>query len=83
MDEKMRALQEDIDLLNPRHRIEQAIKPRIERTREKYSVEPEIFTRTGKRVLKRPQLQTNKIESQNRKQINRSKEKTTTNKKSN
>lgn len=56
MDEKMRALQEDIDLLNPRHRIEQAIKPRIERTREKYSVEPEIFTRTGKRVLKRPQL---------------------------
>ena len=56
MDEKMRTLQEDIDLLNPRYRIEQAIKPRIERTREKYSVEPEVFTRTGKRVLKRPQL---------------------------
>jgi hypothetical protein len=56
MDEKMKNLQDDIDLLNPRSRIEQAIKPRIERTREKYSVEPDVFTRTGKRVLKRPIL---------------------------
>jgi len=56
MDEKMKLLQEDIDSLNPRSRIEQAIKPRIERTREKYSVEPDVFTRSGKRVLKRPVL---------------------------
>lgn len=56
MDEKMKILQEDIDSLNPRSRIEQAIKPRIERTREKYSVEPDVFTRSGKRVLKRPVL---------------------------
>lgn len=56
MDEKMKCLQQDIDDLNPRHRIEQAIKPRIERTREKYSVEPDVYTRKGKRVLKKPNL---------------------------
>jgi hypothetical protein len=56
MDEKMKLLQQDIDELNPRHRIEQAIKPRIERTREKYSVEPDVYTRKGKRVLKKPNL---------------------------
>ena len=56
MDNKVRSLQSDIQTLNPRHRIEQAILPRIERTREKYSVEPEIFTRSGKRVLKKPNL---------------------------
>lgn len=33
-----------------------AILPRIERTREIYSQEPEIFTRSGRRVLKRPKL---------------------------
>jgi len=56
MDTKLNTLHNDIETLNPRPRIEQAILPRIERTREKYSVEPEIFTRSGKRVLKRPNL---------------------------
>lgn len=34
----------------------QAILPRIERTREIYSIEPEVFTRSGRRVLKRPKI---------------------------
>lgn len=56
MENKLKTLEHDIQTLNPRHKIELAILPRIERTREKYSVEPEIFTRSGKRVLKRPNL---------------------------
>lgn len=56
MEDKVKTLQNDIQTLNPRNRIELAILPRIERTREKYSVEPEVFTRSGKRVLKRPNL---------------------------
>ena len=56
MDEKAKSLQNDFDMLNPRHRIQQAILPRLERTRELYSVEPDIFTRKGKRVLKKPNL---------------------------
>ena len=56
MDEKAKNLQNDFDSLNPRHRIQQAILPRLERTRELYSVEPDIFTRKGKRVLKKPNL---------------------------
>ncbi|RNA39436.1 hypothetical protein BpHYR1_039328 [Brachionus plicatilis] len=56
MDNKLKTLEHDIQTLNPRNRIELAILPRIERTREKYSVEPEVFTRSGRRVLKRPNL---------------------------
>lgn len=56
MENKLKTLEHDIQTLNPRHKIELAILPRIERTREKYSVEPEVFTRSGKRVLKRPKL---------------------------
>ena len=56
MDHKMQTLHNDIDTLNPRNRIEQTILPRLARTRELYSVEPEVFTRTGKRVLKKPNL---------------------------
>ena len=54
MDDKLRHLQHDIDLVNPRYRIEQAIIPRLERTRELYSVEPDTYTQRGKRVQKRP-----------------------------
>ena len=56
MDEKAKSLQNDFDTLNPRHRIQQAILPRLERTRELYSVEPDIYTKKGKRVLKKPNL---------------------------
>ena len=56
MDEKAKNLQHDFDSLNPRHRIQQAILPRLERTRELYSVEPDIYTKRGKRVLKKPNL---------------------------
>lgn len=56
MDEKVKNLQNDLDTLNPRHKINQAILPRIERTRELYSQEPEVFTRSGRRVLKKPNL---------------------------
>ena len=59
MDQKMKTLHNDIDTLNPRHRIEQSILPRLERTRELYSAEPEIYTRGGKRVLKKPNLRRN------------------------
>jgi hypothetical protein len=55
MDSKMKHLLTDIDTLNPRHKIEQAIKPRLARTRELYSVEPDIYSR-GKKVLKKPNL---------------------------
>ena len=54
MDNKLRNLQHDLDLVNPRYRIEQAIIPRLERTRELYSVEPDTYTQRGKRVQKRP-----------------------------
>jgi hypothetical protein len=54
MDNRLKTLHQDIDTLNPRHKIEQAILPRLERTRHKYSVEPEIFTPHGKKVLRRP-----------------------------
>lgn len=38
--------------------------PRIERTREIYSIEPEIFTRSGRRVLKRPKLDSHRQSSE-------------------
>jgi hypothetical protein len=56
MDGKLKHLQTDLETLNPRHRIEQAILPRLERTRELYSVEPDIFTPKGKKILKKPNL---------------------------
>lgn len=56
MDEKEKSLQNDFESLNPRHRIQQAILPRLERTRELYSQEPDLYTRKGKRVLKKPNL---------------------------
>lgn len=56
MDEKAKSLQNDFDSLNPRPRIQQTILPRLERTRELYSVEPDIYTKRGKRVLKKPNL---------------------------
>jgi hypothetical protein len=54
MDVKVKSLQNDIDHLNPRQRITQAILPRLERTKERYSVEPDVYTRSGRRVLKKP-----------------------------
>jgi hypothetical protein len=54
MDGKVKTLQHEIDSVNPRSRIEQSILPRLERTRGIYSVEPEIYTSSGKRILKRP-----------------------------
>ena len=54
MDGKVKTLQNEIDAVNPRSRIEQTILPRLERTRVVYSVEPEIYTNSGKRILKRP-----------------------------
>ncbi len=56
MDEKVKTLQNDLDTLNPRSKIEQAILPRLERTRENFSVEPQIFTRRGKKILRKPNL---------------------------
>jgi len=56
MEGKMKHLLTDIDTLNPRHKIEQAIKPRLARTRELYSVEPDCYAR-GKKVLKKPSLE--------------------------
>jgi hypothetical protein len=56
MDEKAKSLQHEIDTLNPRPRIQQAILPRLERTRELYSVEPDVYTKKGKKVLKKPNL---------------------------
>lgn len=56
MDSKQESLTKDLNSLNPRYKIEQAILPRLERTREMYSIEPDIFTRSGKRVLKKPNL---------------------------
>jgi hypothetical protein len=56
MDEKVKSLQNDLDTLNPRSKIEQVLLPRLERTRENFSVEPQIFTRRGKRILRRPNL---------------------------
>jgi hypothetical protein len=56
MDNKLESLTKDLNALNPRSRIEQGILPRLERTREMYSIEPDIFTQSGKRVLKRPNL---------------------------
>lgn len=56
MDNKLKTLQQDLDYLNPRHKIEQAIIPRLERTRQIYSVEPDIYTHGGKRVNRRPNL---------------------------
>lgn len=54
MDSKVRTLQHDIDNVNPRSRITQTILPRLERTKERYSVEPDVFTRSGRRVLRKP-----------------------------
>ena len=59
MDEKVKSLQNDLDTLNPRSKIEQILLPRLERTRENFSVEPQIFTRRGKRILRRPNLSSN------------------------
>lgn len=56
MDEKVKSLQNDLDTLNPRSKIEQTILPRLERTRENFSVEPQIFTRRGKKILRKPNL---------------------------
>jgi hypothetical protein len=56
MDEKVKSLQNDLDTLNPRSKIEQVLLPRLERTRDNFSVEPQIFTRRGKRILRRPNL---------------------------
>lgn len=57
MDSKLRTLQHDIDNVNPRHRIVQTILPRLERTKERYSVDPDVFTKSGRRVLKKPTLE--------------------------
>jgi hypothetical protein len=54
MDDKLKHLQNDIDTLNPRFKISQSILPRLERTREVFSVEPEVYTKSGKRLLKKP-----------------------------
>lgn len=54
MDNKVKTLQNEIDSVNPRNKIEQTILPRLERTRVAYSVEPEIYTNSGKRIMKRP-----------------------------
>lgn len=64
MEEKVKTLLNDLDTLNPRQKINQAILPRIERTREIYSIEPEIFTRSGRRVLKRPKLDSHRQSSE-------------------
>ena len=57
MDNKVKTLQTEIDSVNPRNKIEQTILPRLERTRVAYSVEPEIYTNSGKRLMKRPARQ--------------------------
>ena len=57
MDGKLRTLQHDIDNVNPRHRITQTILPRLERTKERYSTDPDVFTKNGRRVLKKPTLE--------------------------
>ena len=62
MDSKIKALQSDIDSLNPRQRITQAILPRLERTKERYSVEPDVYTRSGRRVLKKPTHHSNHLD---------------------
>lgn len=51
MDDKLKHLQNDLDALNPRYRIEQAILPRLERTRDLYSAEPDTYTYRGRRVF--------------------------------
>jgi hypothetical protein len=56
MNNKLRLLEDEIDSLNPRFKIEQSLLPRLERARDSYSVEPDVYTVTGKRVLKRPKL---------------------------
>lgn len=56
MDEKVKTLQNDLDTLNPRSQIDKAIMPRLERTRENFSLEPQIYTRSGKKILRRPNL---------------------------
>lgn len=56
MDEKVKTLQNDLDTLNPRSQIDKAIMPRLERTRENLSLEPQIYTRSGKKILRRPNL---------------------------
>ena len=57
MDEKVKVLLNDLDTLNPRNRIEQAILPRLERTRENFSVEPQLYTRQGKRIQSKRSLE--------------------------
>lgn len=56
MDNKQRKLEDEIDQVNPKNAIENKLLPRLERTREHYSVEPDVFTIKGKRVLKKPNL---------------------------
>jgi hypothetical protein len=57
MDIKQRSLEHDIEAVNPRHRITQAILPRVERIRERYGTEPDAFAKNGRRLLKKPTLE--------------------------
>jgi hypothetical protein len=57
MDMKQRTLEKDIESVNPRHRITQAILPRVERIRERYSTEQDVFGKNGRRLLKKPTLE--------------------------
>jgi len=62
MNSKMRALQDDFASLNPRFKIEQVIIPRLERSKVKYS-DPVIYTSSGRRLLRKPFLDTNRASS--------------------
>jgi hypothetical protein len=56
MANKQKSLQEEMDSLNPRFKIEQVLLPRLQRNKNLYNHEPTIYTPSGKRVLKRPFL---------------------------
>jgi hypothetical protein len=57
MDVKQRTLEHDIEAVNPRHRITQAILPRVERIRERYATDQDVFGKNGRRLLKKPTLE--------------------------
>jgi hypothetical protein len=55
MNGKQKVLETEIDTLNPRFKIEQSLLPRLERARDKYSVDQDVYVH-GKRLLRRPKL---------------------------
>jgi hypothetical protein len=55
MNGKQKVLETEIDTLNPRYKIEQSLLPRLERARDKYSIDQDIYVH-GKRLLRKPKL---------------------------